>query len=476
MPIPLGAGARGSIVLAYNGAEMASAVPPRADVVVVGAGLAGLAAAVSVHQAGLDVCVLEARERPGGRVRTLRTCFDDGLFAEAGATFISAGHTTLRRYLTAYGLIGQRRPSLARLLFFGGRSGRTCSEADLHEFGSAAAADDVRLECAAARLSASVPEPACAWRAPKARALDAQSLGDWLAQLKLDPVTAAYRANRITTDYGVEPARISLLMFARDERLIEQSPDRDSEYLPGGMDRLPLALAAALDERLHLGRPVVALERSDTDATVRFTGAMDGTIRAERVILALPGAVLRHLQIQPALPGEQLTAYRGLRYCQIVKVHLQFARRFWQDDGPISGLRTDLPFQSARDSTHAQAGERGILTTYTAGSQGVRLRSRSERRRITWCLEQLELLFPGCSGLFERGVSPTWASEPESRGAYSYFSAGELTRFAPWLAEPAGPIHFAGEHTDQWQSTMNGALASGERADRRGARESRTPS
>jgi monoamine oxidase len=440
---------------------MASSIPAQADVLVVGAGLAGLAAAVTLQRAGLDVQVLEARERPGGRVRTLRTVFDDGLFAEAGAEFIAAGHTTLRRYLAAYDLACVPRPNLARTLIFAGRRSRA---PDLRDFGGGAAADAVRIQQAAAELSDDVPDPAAAWQAPQAQILDGKSLGGWLGQLELDPTAAAHRAIWTTIDYGVEPANISLLMFARDERLIEQTPDRDAEYVPGGLDRLPTALAAELGDRLHLDTPVAALEWSANDVMARSTGVSESSIRVGRVIVALPTTVLGQLQIRPALPAQQRAAQRGLRYCQVVKVHLQFARRFWHDDGPTSGLIGDLPFQSAWDSTQAQPGERGILTTYTAGSQAGRLRYWSERRRIAWCLEQLELLFPGCSRLFERGVSPTWASEASSRGAYSYFSAGELTRFAPWLAEPAGPLYFAGEHTDQWQSTMNGALASGERA------------
>src|SRR5688572_18593986 len=114
---------------------MPSPIPTQADVLVVGAGLAGLAAAVTLQRVGLDVQVLEARERPGGRVRTLRNCFDDGLFAEAGAEFIAAGHTTLRRYLAAYGLACVPRPTLPRTLFFAGRRSRA---PDLRDFGDGA--------------------------------------------------------------------------------------------------------------------------------------------------------------------------------------------------------------------------------------------------------------------------------------------------------------------------------------------------
>jgi monoamine oxidase len=438
-----------------------AAVPSTADVLVVGAGLAGLAAARTLARAGLDVQLLEARDRPGGRVRTLRTFFDDGLYAEAGAEFIASGHDTLRRYLNDYGLALRRRPMRARTMVFYGKRSRA---GDLSEFGPRTAADSLRIERAAAELSLEVPDPNRAWEAPRAAEIDAQSLGDWLETLDLAPVAAAHRTIWTTIDYGVHPSKLSLLMFARDERLIQQTPYRDSEYVPGGLDHLPAGLAAELDDRLHLRTPVRQLEWSAAGVEVAHEGAPAGRLRARRAILATPLTVLRELGVSPALPEGKSAAIRELRYCRVVKVHLQFARRFWHRDGLTTGMMGDLPFHSAWDSTHGQPGPRGILTTYTGGDQAFELGNWSESQRITWALDNLEQLFPGCRAYFEHGVSPTWAAEPETGGAYSYFAPGELTRFAPWLAQPVGPLYFAGEHTDQWESTMNGALASGERA------------
>ena len=90
----------------------------------------------------------------------------------------------------------------------------------------------------------------------------------------------------------------------------------------------------------------------------------------------------------------------------------------------------------------------------------------AEAERQAAVLAELEQVFPGCRADFERGLSVVWSLDPASRGAYSHFHPGQLTRFGPLLAEPLGPFVLAGEHTDPWQATMNGALASGERAAR----------
>jgi monoamine oxidase len=187
---------------------------------------------------------------------------------------------------------------------------------------------------------------------------------------------------------------------------------------------------------------------------------------ARYAIVALPCTVLRALPSTPPWHPLRLQAIRGLRYSHVMKVHLQFRRRFWLDHGGTRGATTDSPLQSVWDSTAFQAGERGILTIYKAGRQAAALAALPEDERLARCLAQLEQLYPGCSREFERGTAVDWDADPASRGAYSHFAPGELTTYAPWLARPEGRIHFAGEHTDPWQATMNGALASGLRAAR----------
>src|SRR5947208_4358204 len=139
--------------------------PPRCEVVVLGGGLAGLAAAVTLARAGADVQLFEARGRVGGRVMTLRAPFDDGLFAESGAEFISPGHRLLRRFLRRYGQRVCARPAAARLYRFGGCVWRGCSLAD---YGGRVKRDFELIERRSLALGAGVPDPARPWAAPAA--------------------------------------------------------------------------------------------------------------------------------------------------------------------------------------------------------------------------------------------------------------------------------------------------------------------
>jgi monoamine oxidase len=138
----------------------------------------------------------------------------------------------------------------------------------------------------------------------------------------------------------------------------------------------------------------------------------------------------------------------------------------WEDQGVNGRTFTDGSLQATYDATHGQPGRRAILTVYLADQVARLLATMTEEQRITHCVGELERLYPGCGADLEAGVSVVWDTDPSSLGAYSYFRPGDVTRFGPVLARPEGRIHFAGEHTDPWQATMNGALSSGVRAAR----------
>jgi monoamine oxidase len=453
-----------------------NSVPATAEVVVLGGGLAGLAAAVTLARAGADLQLLEGRDRVGGRVLTLRAPFGDGLYAEAGGEFIAGGHRVLRHFLRSYGIDLHPLPTGPRVFSFGGQSRRGRALADL---GGRLREDADRIERGNLELAARILDPSRPWASPAAADLDARSLADWLDRLRLDPVVRAHQQVWTTVDYGVEAERLSLLQYARDERLLRGERD-PAERARGGMDRLPAAMAASLGPRVHLGTVATGLSPEARSVTVRYArDRVAGVLEARYVVVALPATTLRSLDVSPPFHPARRQAVQHLAYSGVVKVLLQFRRRFWRDLSTDGGTLTDSSLQATYDATYGQPGPRGILTVYTAGQAAAELAAMTEEQRLGHCLEQLERIYPGCGADLESGISVVWDADPWSLGAYSYFRPGDLTRFGPLLARPEGRIHFAGEHTDPWQATMNGALASGVRAAREvlaRARPARAPS
>jgi monoamine oxidase len=430
----------------------------------VGAGLAGLAAALELVDHGRSCVVLEARDRVGGRVHTIREPFANGLHGEAGAEYINSEHAYTRAMLRRFCLLNGRAPTAPRLYALAGRQavGRSVTV-----LGPEIAADLRRLGRRTAALGRRVPNPYKPWLAPEARDLDGRSVHDWLDELSLSPSTLAYLSVWQRLDYSIENDRISLLQFARDDRLYRLESGRSMGRPAEGMDALPRAMAAELGDRVRLGLKVCQLRQNEHGVVVVYEQAEGiAEVAADRAIVTVPAAALDSIEFTPGLPGKQAQAFQRLGYGTVVKVLLQFRRRFWLTNHRLRGVMTDLPFMSAWDATRDQPGEQGILGIYTAGENGRCLAAMAEFDRIQWCLSQLDQIFPDASNLFQVGYSAVWDRDPFSQGTYSYFAPGDLTRLAPYLAEPAGRIHFAGEHTDAWQATMNGAISSGIRAAR----------
>jgi len=441
-------------------------IPDSADVVVVGAGLAGLGAAITLADAGFDIQVLEADGRVGGRVLTIRAPFADeryadDLYAEAGGEFVDEAHEAVHQFLDRYGLSLRPIPAARRIFRLAGEVRRGDSLMDL---GPKAARDQECLDRESARLAQRIADPCQPWAT--APDLDRHSVGAWLDDLDLGPVGRAYQQVWRSVDYGVRPEQISLLQYARDEHLWNlPTAERPSGRLRGGMDRLPVAMAAELADRVHLRSPVTIIEQRSDDVEVTY--ASDGTqgkITARFVVVAVPLPALRRIVLDPPLEGEQRQAVETMAYGRIVKILMQVRRRVWEDVGLSGRTFTDGLVQATYETTAGQPGPRAVLTIYTADATTDTLAAMSEERRLLACLAELDALYPGFSAEVERAVTIPWNAESPAGGAYSHFRPGEMGRFGPVLARPVGRLHFAGEHTDPWQATMNGALASGIRA------------
>ena len=445
--------------------------PPR-RVLVVGAGLAGLAAAYELQRAKHNVTVLEARQRPGGRVHTLREPFSDGLYAEAGASYIPDNHDLVLHYARLFGLplvSASGRGPPTRLFYLRGqrivpRGGEKVSwplELPPEEQGLGPYA---LLKKYVRPLLAELGDvSAPGWPPERLERYDRLTFAELLRRQGASPAAVALiRVGHFDLcGDGVET--VSALHMLRDLAFAEQKERTCA--IQGGNDQLPRAFADRLVGQIRYGAAVQAIVGNPGGVQVSLRrGAGSETLAAERVICTVPFPVLRTIDISYPLSPMKRQAIQQLPSTSATRVYLQARTRFWGQLGEAVVANTDLPIARCFEPVYAGTVSRAMLIASTAGPQARHLGTLPEAERLAFTLTEMEKVFPGIGAEYEVGTSYCWDHDEWARGGYAWFKPGQVTSLTPYLASPEGRVHFAGDHTSAWPGWMQGALASGLRA------------
>lgn len=443
------------------------------DVIVVGAGLAGLAAAWELEEAGHEVTVLEAKSRPGGRVRTLRGPFAEGLYAEAGAVAFSQAYSEANRYIDELDLERAKwaRPDLPQLYhlkgqrFAAGGGQQPDWPYELSDEEQGLGPRGIMKKYLFGTLPKTIAKPQ-SWNEPPLRGLDEMTLGEYMREQGASQ--GAVDLIRDTQWFGQAVEKGSALSSAVSDfgMFMGGAPF----VLKGGNDRLPTAMAERLSRKIHYGVEVTALRDTGGGVEVRGRrGSQEEQFRADRSVCTIPAPVLRDVQIEPGLPTDQRAAVQDMPYADTTRTFLQVRRGLWYDEGVTGAASTDLPIGSVDRHPYPDAGgpdERSVLEGYVMGEAAARQSRRSEDDLVEHVLTELEKVHPGIQKQFEGAAVKAWGRDPYAQGCVSYPAPGDVTDHLEPLQKPHGRIHFAGEHTTILRSTMEGALRSGIRAAR----------
>ena len=477
----IGSAAAGTAVGVLPSAASAAPKQPGtrwADVVVVGAGLAGLTAARQVVASGRSVLVLEARDRVGGRV--LSHSLSGGSYSELGGMFTGPTQDHIQALARDVGVGLYPTYNTGNNVFVGGDGRREEFPSDT-PLGTAPAdpvvAPDIVLAVTQLDEMAKEIDVDAPWSAPHAQEWDRQTLDTWLrAHTSGNDEFMAVTSAATEAIFGCEPGELSLLFTVfylaasgnednqgTFERNFNTKDGAQERRFAGGTHLIPQRVAAQLGNRIVLNAPVRRIVQSSAGVTVHSDA---GVVNAGRAIVAIPPTLAGRIFYEPALPPlrDQLT--QRMPQGSLMKFEAVYPTPFWRDRGLTGQVVSENGPVKVTFDVSPEAGTPGIMMGFIGGHEAREWEQRSAASRRDAVLRQFAHFF-GDQALSPREVVEfNWSTEVWNRGCpVAVLGPGTLIDFGAALRQPVDRIHWAGTETSTyWNGYMDGAVRSGRRA------------
>lgn len=451
-------------------------VTPRAafarpvDAIVVGAGFAGLSAALELEKRGARVIVLEARDRVGGR--TLNAALDADHIVEVGGQFAGPTQTAILDLAASVGVETFKTYNTGNdLLYYQGQV-LPYDSAGLPPIPPAELAELVNglvgtLDVLAQQIPLDTP-----WDAPgvDVRGLDGQTLESWkLANLSSNGARVLLDVI-MKTVFGCEARDISLLYFlfylhsgGGTLQLVTTGGGAQDSRFRGGSQLIAERVAVLLRKRVRLGQPVRSI-RDLGDSVIVQTDHR--RFRAGHVVVALAPTLCGRIAFDPPLPARRDQLTQRVPQGSIIKVEAVYPTPFWRDAGLTGQAVSDTgPVAATFDNT-PEDGAPGVIMGFIGGDDARVWGLRSAADRSAAVLDLFANIFGPQALNATDFIEHDWSEDPWTRGCpVGFMAPGVLSMYGPSLRPPIGRIHWAGTETAEvWNGYMDGAVTSGVRA------------
>lgn len=435
------------------------------DCAIVGGGLAGLTAALDLVKRGLDVVVLEARDRVGGRIEN--GVLEDGQYVELGGQWIGAGHDSVLDLVERYGLHTVGLPNKGNLVVrLRGQSlqvpsadeGPTLSPFEVSDLGQGL----LRLRRLAERLR---DDPAWssandAWLRQDLRRWIRTNLRTQGAQLRfLEVYSAAF--GPMSRDATLVEGLHQVNSGPDLESMLASNGGLNQRRVEGGMFQVCRAMADDLGDVVRLGAVVDSIEHHERSAVVVLA---DGErIEARNVISTLPPRLATRMTYDPPMPQWRAETADKVAAGNVIKAFLVYEKPFWRELGLSGQSSADEGSVRVTFDTTTGEDERGLLMGFFEGADAASLSKRSVTLRQRSFVDSVVRTFGEVAAHPIDYIERDWSAEPFTAGCHgAHFAPGVWTANGPVLAEPEGVLYWAGaEYAGRFNGYMEGAVRSG---------------